>query len=79
MSISRHYTPEELAERLGMSTQDLATMRWKETGPRFVKLGNRVRYPETEVAAYLANETFSGAREAKRIRAERHARRLALS
>lgn len=71
MTIPKHLTPEELSERLGVAPAELATMRWKGVGPRFVKIGARVRYPETEIESFLASQTFSGAREAKRNRAER--------
>jgi excisionase family DNA binding protein len=44
--------PKEAAERLRVSKGTLANWRNKGEGPRFVKFGRRVLYPESELAAF---------------------------
>ena len=51
--------PEAAAAFLDLSQWTLAEWRCKGTGPRFIKLGNRVRYSPTELAAWI--EAHSGA------------------
>ena len=41
-----------LSRRWGISEKTLQQQRWKGTGPRYVKIGNRVRYPIDEVERY---------------------------
>jgi hypothetical protein len=43
-----YLTPEEMAERLQLSTKTLANLRSNGKGPPYVKAGSRVRYPVTE-------------------------------
>lgn len=49
----RHLTPEQLADRLGLSKATLAMWRVRGEGPRFLKFGRtqqaRVRYPESAI------------------------------
>lgn len=46
-------THTEVAEILRVSISTLALWRSKGTGPLFVKVGNGVRYPEADLAAFL--------------------------
>jgi excisionase family DNA binding protein len=45
-------TPKETAERLRTSVGTLSNWRVQGAGPRFIKLGRKVLYPEAEVMAY---------------------------
>ena len=47
-----HLRPPELAERLRLSTSTLAHWRVSGEGPRFIKHGRVVLYPEPEVEAW---------------------------
>ena len=56
--IPKYYSPEELAVQLAVSRETLAQWRWLNTGPPFIRIGHGqrklVRYPETDIAAWLA-------------------------
>jgi hypothetical protein len=45
--------PSEAAEYLGMATGTLARWRVSGKGPRYCKIGARVRYPLTSLAEFL--------------------------
>lgn len=45
--------PEILAEMLSVTTGQLAQMRYLGTGPRYVKVGTRVRYSLSDVREWL--------------------------
>ena len=47
----------ELSRRWGISEKTLQQQRWKGTGPRYDKIGNRVRYPIDEVERYERDNT----------------------
>lgn len=50
-------TDVEVATLCGCAVQTLRNMRWRGTGPRFVKLGARmVRYRPDDVRAFIENE-----------------------
>ena len=50
----RLMTTAEAAARLGLNQRTLENWRYlPATGPRWIKVGGRVRYPEAEVQAYL--------------------------
>ncbi len=53
--------PAEAAARIGVSVKTIADWRLKGTGPTYVRLGDStrspIRYPEDELAAYLAART----------------------
>ncbi|MBI2379211.1 MAG: helix-turn-helix domain-containing protein [Gammaproteobacteria bacterium] len=52
-------TPEQAAERLLVGVKTLA--KWRCTGiggPKFVKVGARVRYRVADLETYLAGRTF---------------------
>lgn len=40
-----YLTPEEMAERMGVTVKTLANQRSAGNGPKFVKVGGAVRYP----------------------------------
>lgn len=44
-----HLTPPELAARLKVNITTLAIWRVRGTGPKFMKVGRRVRYPLSEI------------------------------
>ncbi len=50
-------TPRELAQRLNLSVSTLAKWRCYGHGPAYRKIGNRIRYDEDEVAAWLEQLT----------------------
>lgn len=45
-------TPKEAAERLRLTIGTLSNWRVRGEGPRFIKLGRKVLYPEAEIVAY---------------------------
>lgn len=49
-----------IAELLGTTPQNLAQMRYRGTGPRFIKLGHRaVRYRWSDVEAWIEANTLT--------------------
>jgi excisionase family DNA binding protein len=46
-------TTAEAAERLGISVSELTAWRWQRRGPKFVRHGGSIRYPEDAVVAWL--------------------------
>lgn len=52
--------PKSVAEYMGTSPQNLAQMRYRGTGPNFVKLGHRaIRYRWSDVEAWIEANTLS--------------------
>lgn len=52
--------PKPVAELLGTTPQNLAQMRYRGTGPKFIKLGHRaVRYRWSDVEAWLEANTLT--------------------
>lgn len=49
--------PKEAARRLGIESSTLANWRWSGRGPRYVKIGGRVRYRAADLADYLDDRT----------------------
>lgn len=47
-------TPEQLAALLCLTTGTLAKWRITGRGPRYVKMGSRVRYASADIDAWLA-------------------------
>lgn len=45
--------PEAVAHALGISMAALAQLRYRGTGPRFIKRGRRILYRWSDVSAYL--------------------------
>lgn len=55
---SKLYAPPELAARLGVTVNNLAQMRFRGTGPRYVKVGAKtIRYRESDVEEWLESRT----------------------
>jgi hypothetical protein len=50
--------PAEVAEALDTSPEGLAQMRYRGTGPKFIKRGRRVLYRWSDVSAYLDANTI---------------------
>ncbi len=46
-------TPEQTATLLHLKPATLARWRWAGCGPRFIKIGGRIRYAEGEIHAYI--------------------------
>jgi hypothetical protein len=46
-SLPEYLTTQEVAALLGLSVKGLEGMRGKGTGPAFVKIGGRIRYPRS--------------------------------
>jgi hypothetical protein len=59
----KHFTQFELAKRWSMSARTLERWRWLGQGPRFLKVGKRVVYPEAEVIAYEAGQLHDSTRQ----------------
>ena len=47
-----HINQESLSKRLGISCRTLERWRWIGVGPRFIKIGGRVRYRLADIEAY---------------------------
>ena len=50
---SKLLTPEQTADLLQIQPATLARWRWAGGGPRFVKIGGRVRYAESDIAPFI--------------------------
>ena len=46
-------SPEHAADRLGVQPSTLANWRWNGGGPRYLKVGGRVRYRLHDLAEWL--------------------------
>ena len=55
----RMLTPRELAERWSKSEKTLETYRRNGEGPAFVRLGRQVRYRESDVKRWEAENTVT--------------------
>jgi len=53
---SRLLTLRETAERLGLSEKTLYGWRVRRSGPSSFRMGNRVRYRETDVEAWITEQ-----------------------
>ncbi|KZM70968.1 helix-turn-helix domain-containing protein [Nocardia terpenica] len=62
------WTPDELADYFHTTTKVLANERSSGTGPRFVKRGTKVLYPESAIAEYLNSNTLGSTEEAAAAR-----------
>jgi hypothetical protein len=49
----RLLTPEQAAVALHLKPKTLARWRWAGCGPRFIKIGGRVRYAESDIRAFI--------------------------
>ena len=50
---ARTVSPEEAADRLGVRPSTLANWRWKGGGPRYLRVGGRIRYRLCDLADWL--------------------------
>ncbi len=48
----RHLNQVDLSRRLGISVRTLERWRWLGMGPRFIKVGGRVKYRLEDVEAF---------------------------
>ena len=48
-------TEAEVAELLGVRPKTLARWRWRGEGPRFRKIGRKVRYARSDLEEYVAS------------------------
>jgi hypothetical protein len=62
-------TAEETARLLKLATQTLARWRVEGTGPKFVRLGNRIFYRSADIENFLSTRIFSSTAEADRAAA----------
>ena len=52
--------PQAVADYLGTTTGNLAQMRYRGTGPKFIKLGHRaIRYSWVDVFAWIEANTLT--------------------
>ncbi|MGA7878912.1 MAG: helix-turn-helix domain-containing protein [Desulfoferrobacter sp.] len=47
------FSPKQVSERTGFSTQTLANWRSLKKGPKYKKIGRLIKYPATEVFDWL--------------------------
>ena len=50
-------SPAEAAQKLGVEASTLANWRWAGRGPRYIRVGSRVRYRLADVASWLDSRT----------------------
>lgn len=55
----RFMTPAQAALYLNVNPRRLENWRWKRIGPRFVKVGNSVRYAHEDLDEFAANRPFN--------------------
>ena len=51
--LAKLLTSSEVADLLSITPEALAQLRWRNGGPRFMKLGRSVRYHPADVAEYI--------------------------
>jgi hypothetical protein len=60
--------PPDVAALLDTSTDGLAQMRYRGTGPKFIKRGRRVLYRWSDVRAYLDANTLQRTDDPRGVR-----------
>jgi predicted DNA-binding transcriptional regulator AlpA len=50
-------TPAAVAEYLGKSVASLSQMRYTGTGPKFVRVGRSIRYKQSDIEQWIADNT----------------------
>jgi predicted DNA-binding transcriptional regulator AlpA len=65
------HTPKETAVRLKVSESFLAKKRVSGGGPKFIKMGRVVRYPESAINEYLASQVRTSTSDAGPAPSER--------
>lgn len=63
-TLSQNLTTAQTAEVLGIKKETLGQMRWRGTGPVFLKIGRCVRYRVSDLEDYMKGRTFSSTTEA---------------
>lgn len=56
-------SPEEAAKRLGVRVATLANWRWLGRGPRFLRVGRRIRYSLVDLYLWLEAHARTSASE----------------
>lgn len=64
-AVLRTLTTKEASRHLGISHRTLEHWRLVGGGPRFMKVGRSVRYPISELEAFMARPLFSNTAQAK--------------
>ena len=59
--------PVTVARTLGISVQQLAVLRLRAAGPRFLRVGRLVRYDVEDVRAFIEGQKRSGTSNAAAI------------
>ena len=54
-----YLNPHQLAQRWGLTYGTLERWRWRGTGPRFMKIGWRIKYRIEDVIAYEEGHMYS--------------------
>jgi predicted DNA-binding transcriptional regulator AlpA len=57
--IEQLLTPGEVAAKFTVAESTLCNWRKAGTGPRFVRLGRRIAYPESAVVEWLRDQAVS--------------------
>ena len=57
VSHERLYDTAELARYLRVSASSLSKWRLTGNGPKFIKIGHKVAYRQSDIDAYLARQT----------------------
>lgn len=57
--MNKHITQQALADRWQFSPRTLEQWRYRGVGPRFLKIGGRVRYRIDDVEAYEAEQVHA--------------------
>jgi hypothetical protein len=55
----KYLTPEQVAEKLGISEGTLANWRAKDMGPRWIKVSGKVMYKSEAVSTYILHNGAS--------------------
>ncbi|WP_052314626.1 hypothetical protein [Nocardia thailandica] len=55
---NEYATPDELSARWSVPLDSLAHQRYSGTGPKFLKIGRRVRYRWADILEYESRNTF---------------------
>lgn len=59
MDALRTLNETEAAEILGLSVKTIRYWRWSQRGPRYLKLGNRVKYRAADLEAWMEERTVN--------------------
>lgn len=54
---SVYLSPKGVAQEYGIPVGSLANLRWRGTGPRYVKRGTKVLYKRADVEEWLESQT----------------------